>query len=43
MSAGEGGRICKGDTEVKVAGEVTLWLQEDKLKVTNLIQIRFPD
>lgn len=43
MSAGEGGRTCKGDTEAKVAGKVTPWLQEDKLKVTNLKRIRFPD
>jgi len=43
MSRGEGGRTCKGDTEVKVAMKVFPWLWEDKVKVTNLTQIRFPD
>ena len=43
MSRGEGGRTCKGDTELKVAMKVFPWLWEDKVKVTNLTQIRFPD
>lgn len=43
MSTGEGGRTCKGDTEVKVAMKVFPWLWEDKVKVTNLTKIRFPD